>query len=80
MTTMTIKSRKLDQNLTFFMPDDGGYVRLEGEHTHGALGRQICDGGDFKGSTISSTPGSFAQDCRRWYRQRIRWMQSEQLC
>lgn len=65
---MTIKSRKTGEAFTFWMPANGGYVHLSTKDRPGALGDQICKGGKFLGSTISSTEGSFEADCRKWYR------------
>ncbi|WP_044109877.1 hypothetical protein [Mycobacterium canetti] len=69
---MTIDSRIAGARYEFWAPDQGGYVRLEFGDRIGTLGSQICDGGGFTGSTIWSTPASFADDCRRWYRQHLR--------
>lgn len=57
--------------ISFFMPDNGGYVRLESVGNSGTLGKQICTGGDFMGSTISATPATFESACRRWHKQRL---------
>jgi len=73
MTTFTINSRKLAREFTFFMPDNGGYVRLEDGANHGTLGRQICQGGGFQGITIyCSGEDEFRGACRRWYRAFMR--------
>lgn len=64
---ITIHSR-LDGPLSFWMPDNGGYVRIERDHDTGTLGQQICYGGYYRGNTVSSTPDSFPRDVRRWYR------------
>ena len=67
---LTIRSRN-DGDFKFWAPDCGGYIRLESEGRPGTLGDQICDGGEFIGSTLS-TNGSvlmFESICRRWYRQ-----------
>ncbi len=80
MTTYTIKSRKLGQELDFYMPDGGGYIRLEDGANTGTLGKQICHGGDFKGSTMTAySEDDFKAQCRRWYRQRLAWMEREGL-
>ena len=68
----TIKSRKLKMNFDFFLAKDGGYVRLESPGKSGTLGIQICDGGSFMGSTITSTEKAFPTVCRKWYRQYIK--------
>lgn len=67
----SIKSRKLNRVFDFYMPDRGGYVRLENGSDHGTLGRQICAGGTFLGTTIDSSPDTFETDCRAWYRAHI---------
>lgn len=75
MTVFTIKSRKLNRDFDFFMPDSGGYVRLENGANHGTLGEQICYGGGFRGNTIlCSSEDEFKAECRRWYRAHIQWM------
>ncbi len=65
---LTIKSRKLDHEFQFIMPDGGGYVRL---WTGGGY-KQICEGGKFRGSTLRSGPKNFVADCRKWYRAFMR--------
>lgn len=65
---MTIKSRKTGEVFTFWMTASGGYVYLCTKERPGSLGDQICKGGKFMGSTISSTEKSFEADCRKWYR------------
>lgn len=57
--------------LVFFMPDNGGYVRLKASSRAGKPARQICDGGKFFGSTVSASPQTFRAACRKWYRQRV---------
>ena len=69
---MTIKSRSFNREFEFWMPDDGGYVRLEREGRTGTLGEQICYGGGFRGNTISSSPDGFEHACRSWYRAHMR--------
>jgi len=70
MTNFTINSRAHGQ-ISFFMPNGGGYVRLESSGKPGTLGKQLCAGGDFMGSTISATPETFERACRRWHKQRL---------
>jgi len=77
--TYTIKSKLLGEALTFFIPREGGYVYLERGARHGTLGDQICDGGDFRGATLSATPETLRDVAQRWYRQRIGWMKREGL-
>lgn len=67
MARFTIKTRT-NGNMEFFVPDDGGYVRLESGANHGSLGQQICDGGRLRGSTISANAASLEDTARRWYR------------
>lgn len=67
----TINSRVFGTS-TFFMPDSGGYVRLESTGKSGTLAPQICDGGGFMGSTVSASPASFAAECKKWHAARLR--------
>ena len=76
MRTFTIHSRKLNRDFTFNAAldnckhiHDSKYVRLEQPGKSGTLAPQICYGGGFMGSTVTSTPVSFESDCRKWYRQ-----------
>lgn len=55
-------------SMEFFVPDNGGYVRLESEGKSGTLGRQICEGGGFMGSTIMADEKTLEAKARRWYR------------
>lgn len=71
MATFTIKTRKHGDK-TFFVPDQGGYVRLEMGQNHGTLGRQICHGGGFRGNTITAQPDTLEVEARRWWRQHLR--------
>lgn len=76
----TIKSKLLNENFDFFAPDGGGYIRLECGANTGTLGTQLCDGGDFRGSTLCcKDEEEFKAECRRWYRQRIAWMKKDGL-
>jgi hypothetical protein len=68
----TIKSKKLECNFDFFMPDAGGYVRLESNGKSGTAAPQICLRGRMSGSTLSATPASFESVCRSWYRAAMR--------
>jgi hypothetical protein len=67
MARITIKTRD-NGNMNFWVPDEGGYVRLETGCNHGSLGRQICKGGGFMGSTVTATPKTLEFTVRRWYR------------
>lgn len=58
MARYTIQSKEGD--LRFFMPDNGGYVRLENDVRIGTLADQICQGGSVGyGSTLTATPETF---------------------
>lgn len=69
----TIKSRKLNREITFSRPGKGYvYVDLNGQP--GTLGKQICDGGNLMGSTITYSGNDregFEKLCRRWYRSYV---------
>jgi hypothetical protein len=70
MATFTINSKKHGE-ISFFMPNNGGYIRLESSGKNGTLGAQICSGGKFIGNTISATEASFEETCKKWHRQRM---------
>ena len=70
MARLVINSKVFGEQ-SFFMPDNGGYIRLESEGKSGTLGAQICDGGKFSGSTISASPASFERECRKWHKARL---------
>lgn len=77
MARFVIKTRCEDHGaLEFFVPDQGGYVRLERAGRPGTLGDQICYGGDFRGSTITATPETLASEARKWWRARRRWLRN----
>ncbi|HCI6644512.1 TPA: hypothetical protein NPP35_005420 [Klebsiella variicola subsp. variicola] len=67
----TIKSRKTGEIFSFYAPDSGGYVHLESPGHSGNTGAQICRGGGFMGSTLSSgaSVDDLASVARKWYRQ-----------
>jgi hypothetical protein len=67
MARFTIKTR-INGDMDFWVRDEGGYVRLESDGCPGTLGRQICDGGGFRGSTIMADAQSLEAKARRWYR------------
>lgn len=69
---LSIKSRKTGETFNFWMPCDGGYIFLESERGGGTLGHQICEGGGFRGDTLSATPDTFEATCRRWYRAHMK--------
>ena len=68
---LTINSKKLGQ-LNFWMPESGGYIRLESDKRRGTLGQQICEGGLMQGNTLSATPESFIKVCHKWYNARMK--------
>lgn len=61
---ITIRTRE-HGDIDFRMPDRGGYVLV-------GAGKQICDGGRFRGATVSADPESFARVVRRWHAARMR--------
>jgi hypothetical protein len=66
---MTIKSRKLNKEVTFSRPGKS-YIYADLNGQPGTLGNQICVGGDTMGSTISyegDDQAAFEAVCRRWY-------------
>lgn len=67
---LTINTRKYGPQ-TFFMNGGGGYVYLETQGKPGTLGKQICSGGGFTGSTLSATPDTFEAVCRNWHRKHL---------
>jgi hypothetical protein len=69
MARITINTRDIGL-LEFWVPDNGGYVRLECGDRHGTLGRQICEGGGFMGSTLMADENTLAWVTRRWNKQR----------
>lgn len=70
MPSFTLKTRNHGEK-SFFVPRDGGYVRLESDRNHGTLGRQICYGGGFFGNTITATPETLEAVARKWWRQHL---------
>lgn len=67
MARITISTRRGKRE--FWCPDAGGYVRLETEGHSGTLGRQICEGGGFMGSTLTADAETLPKVARRWLRQ-----------
>ena len=67
MARFTIKTRT-NGDMDFFVPDAGGYVRLESAGELGTLGKQICAGGGFMGNTLSASEKTLETVARRWYR------------
>lgn len=71
MATFTINSRDHGTK-TFFVPDQGGYVRLESGRNHGTLGQQICYGGGYRGNTVTATADTLEAVARKWWKQYLR--------
>ncbi len=67
MARFTIKTRT-NGDMEFFVPDGGGYVRLESDGKPGTLGAQICYGGGFRGNTVTADKSTLEFEARRWYR------------
>lgn len=51
---------------TFTAPEEGGYVRLNGE--------QICEGGGYLGTSVIAGAGekNLEREARKWWRARMR--------
>ena len=64
MATCTIKTRS-HGDLTFYVADHGGYVRLYSDHWHGC---QPCAGGGFRGSTLRADALTLQTIARAWWR------------
>lgn len=67
---LTIKSRKLNCEITFSRPGKS-YIFADLNGESGTLGYQICEGGRTMGSTLSydgDDQAEFEAICRRWYR------------
>lgn len=71
MARFTLKTRNHGE-LSFFVVDTGGYVRLESGRNHGTLGKQICHGGGYRGTAVTATADTLADEARRWWRQSLR--------
>jgi hypothetical protein len=67
---ITLKSRKLNKTFTFFKSSGNAYV-YDSTYQPGTLGRQICCGGHYGGSTLTATDDNFESVCRRWLRQHV---------
>lgn len=72
MARFVLKSRDHGDQ-SFFVPDNGGYVRLEDPQygRDGQLGQQICDGGFIFGSTLSANAQTLERVARKWWKQRL---------
>lgn len=69
---LIIKSRKAGKTFKFWAPDEGGYIRLEGEGKPGTLGKQICYGGHFMGVCLhANNEAQFLAMAKKWYRHHI---------
>lgn len=74
MENCTIKSRKLNREITFSRPGKS-YVFADLNGQPGTLGAQICEGGSTSGNTITydgESQDRFEAICRRWYRAYVR--------
>ena len=76
MATFTINTREHGQ-ATFFVRDsatagNSGYVYLESAGNSGTLGKQICEGGDFSGETLTATVESLPKVARNWHRKHLK--------
>ena len=69
MARITINTRDAGP-LEFWAPDNGGYVRLETPGHSGTLGQQICEGGGYRGNTLTADAKCLAAVARGWNRQR----------
>lgn len=69
MARFTINTRDVGA-LEFFVPNTGGYVRLESPQRSGTLAAQICAGGGHLGNTLMATESTLAAVARRWNKQR----------
>ena len=70
----TIKSRKYNKDITFFIGNGTSYIYVNLNGMSGTLGNQICDGGSLRGSTLSArTEQSFVAICRHWWNAYLRY-------
>lgn len=81
MTTYTTRTAEFGV-VTFTAPAAtearDGYVWVETERGYAARERrQICYGGDFRGSTITADEGGLKMAAQKWLRQRREWMRKE---
>lgn len=70
----TIKSRKLNREVTFFRVDGGYYVYADLNGGYGITGNQICKGGKLIGIPIHYYGNGlecFKSTCRNWLKQYI---------
>lgn len=70
MQTLTINSREHGPQ-HFRAPEDGGYVwHWTGNDPSKA--KQPCEGGSFRGPTVSCGPDALEHVARRWWKQYLR--------
>lgn len=68
MSKFTISTRT-NGDMTFFVPDEGGYVHLESEGEPGTLGALVCAGGSLgSGVVLTAKAETLEAVARRWYR------------
>ena len=65
--SITIKSRKLNREITFSIPG-GAYVYADLNGKPGTLGVQICSRGHTLGSTLTASEATLAHVASRWMR------------
>ena len=69
---LTIKSRKLNKDVTFFKNNYAKglcYIFVDLNGKKGTLGKQMCKGGYLQGEAITSTDQDFEKICKRWLNQ-----------
>lgn len=68
MTTYTVRSRSNGKQVTFANVGSHGYVYCDmgDPRKHGTLGRQICKGGCFAGSTLTASDDDLPRVVRNW--------------
>ncbi len=79
-TTRTEEFGKVTFNAPAARDDYDGYVWMEAERGFASRERrQICHGGDFRGSTITARAQDVKAEAQRWLRARREWMRKEGL-
>lgn len=81
MTTYTTRTKELG-TCVFTAPaardDYAGYVFVETDRGYASKERrQICYGGDFRGSTVTASAGALKYEAQRWLRQRRAWRRAD---
>ena len=71
MAAIDIKTRSFGE-VRFVCPDNGGYVRIRGARLGALNGKQLCEGGDLFGSTLTASAASLERVARSWWRQFLR--------